>query len=354
MTTHFFLGANSGSGFQSLYGQLMDPERTRDMLVLKGGPGVGKSSFMRQIGQAAEERKLAVEYICCSGDPASLDAVLLPQLGVIAVDGTAPHVVEPEYPVAVDRYVDLGRFYDVDALKHRRDEILQNCRAYRRAYAEAYGSLRAAEGIRREVRQRVAGVMDQEKLQRRFQGIIRREIPSRKNGKKGCCQCRFLGGVTHLGEIFCWESVWTLCPRIYELADHYGLSWQVLENVREEACAAGWDVIACMDPEQPQRILHLLIPGRELAFLSADASQHGKQSYRRIRVEAMAEPEFFRKNKSYLRFARRVEETMKQDAVEHLRQAKHWHDQLEAVYNPCVDFDGVYRLAQKEICRMLP
>lgn len=89
----YFLGANSPNGFYSLYDQLIDPAQAEDILILKGGPGCGKSSLMRRVGRAAEERGLAVEYIVCSGDPDSLDAVILPQLGAAIVDGTAPHVV---------------------------------------------------------------------------------------------------------------------------------------------------------------------------------------------------------------------------------------------------------------------
>ena len=48
---------------------------------------------MRRVGQAAEERGYQVEYIVCSGDPDSLDGVVLPQLQTAIVDGTAPHVV---------------------------------------------------------------------------------------------------------------------------------------------------------------------------------------------------------------------------------------------------------------------
>ena len=91
----FFLGANSGGGFFSLYDQLGRPEDTYDLIVLKGGPGVGKSTMMKAIGAAAEKRGLDVEYIRCSGDPDSLDAVQIPQLKTAAVDGTAPHVIEP-------------------------------------------------------------------------------------------------------------------------------------------------------------------------------------------------------------------------------------------------------------------
>ena len=87
----FYLGANAPSGFYSLYDQLIDPDRAQDVMILKGGPGCGKSSLMRKVGAAMEEQGLAVEYIQCSGDPDSLDAVIIPTLSTAIVDGTAPH-----------------------------------------------------------------------------------------------------------------------------------------------------------------------------------------------------------------------------------------------------------------------
>ena len=35
------------------------------------------------------------EYILCSGDPDSLDAVIIPSLKLAWADGTAPHALEP-------------------------------------------------------------------------------------------------------------------------------------------------------------------------------------------------------------------------------------------------------------------
>ena len=87
---YFFLGANSEEGFFSLYDQLLGG-RLDDLMILKGGPGCGKSSLMRKVGAAMEEQGLAVEYIQCSGDPDSLDAVIIPTLATAIVDGTAPH-----------------------------------------------------------------------------------------------------------------------------------------------------------------------------------------------------------------------------------------------------------------------
>ena len=88
--THFFLGANSAEGFYGLYEQLLDA-RLYDLIILKGTPGCGKSTFMRRAAAALEERGLETVYIHCSGDPDSLDGVIAPAIRTAIVDGTAPH-----------------------------------------------------------------------------------------------------------------------------------------------------------------------------------------------------------------------------------------------------------------------
>ena len=88
----YYLGANSPSGFYSLYDQLLDPAEAEELLILKGGAGCGKSTLMGQVAARAEEKGLRVEYIRCSGDPDSLDAIILPDRHAAIVDGTAPHV----------------------------------------------------------------------------------------------------------------------------------------------------------------------------------------------------------------------------------------------------------------------
>lgn len=86
----FFLGANSPAGFYSLYDQMLEPAAARRVFLLKGGAGCGKSSLMRRVGAALEEAGEKAEYIVCSGDPGSLDAVVFPNLGAAIVDATAP------------------------------------------------------------------------------------------------------------------------------------------------------------------------------------------------------------------------------------------------------------------------
>lgn len=95
IVTNFFAGANSGEGFQNLFSQVVDLEDTYDLMVLKGGPGVGKNTFMREIGRTMETAGTPVEYLWCSGDPDSLDGVVLPELRCAVVDGTSPHAAAP-------------------------------------------------------------------------------------------------------------------------------------------------------------------------------------------------------------------------------------------------------------------
>lgn len=96
LVTNFFAGANSGEGFQNLFPEIVDLEDTYDYIVLKGGPGVGKNTFMRELGRTMEQAGMAVEYLWCSGDPDSLDGVVIPELRCAMVDGTSPHGSVPK------------------------------------------------------------------------------------------------------------------------------------------------------------------------------------------------------------------------------------------------------------------
>ena len=330
--THFFAGANSGDGFQNLFSEIVDLEDTYDLMVLKGGPGVGKATFMREIGRSMEEAGTPVEYLWCSGDPDSLDGVVLPELRCAVVDGTSPHVVEPRYPAAVDRYVDLGRFYDLTAAKAAAEEVKAHTRAYKAAYIRAYHHLKAARQV-----------------DRRTAGILSREL-RRRGGEAGKTTRRFLGSITHKGYIWRFDSVDALCPKVYELADSWELAGEMLARLHRAAADNGWDTIVCCAPEEPGRIEHLLIPGLGLAFVtSRPGMEYGQKPFRRVRLDAMTEPQ----GKARLRFQTRMAALLREEGAAALKDAKANHDKLEAVYNPYVDFDGVRTLAALEAGRLL-
>ena len=350
LVTNFFLGANSGEGFQNLFSQITDLEDTYDLMVLKGGPGVGKNTFMREVGRTMEEAGTAVEYLWCSGDPDSLDGVVLPALRCAVVDGTSPHVVEPRYPAAVDRYVDLGRFYDLTAAKAAAEAVKAHTRTYQGAYVRAYRNLKAARQVELDAFATVRRTFDISRARRRVEGILSRELRQRGD-ENGRTVRRFLGSITHKGYVWRFDSVNALCPKVYKFADSAELAGDLFEQIRLRAAERGWDTVACCAPEESERIEHLLIPGLGLGFVtSRPGMDYGQRPYRRVRLDAMADQ---REGRARLRFQTRMAALLREEGIAALKEAKAAHDALEAVYNPYVDFDGVRTLAALETGRLL-
>ncbi|MBQ2829662.1 MAG: hypothetical protein IJF15_01365 [Oscillospiraceae bacterium] len=350
---HFFLGANTAAGFHSLYEPFCDISALDDLLVIKGGAGMGKSTFMKTLAKAVESVGEPCEYIHCSGDPDSLDAVRFPTLRISAVDGTAPHIIEPELPVAADRCVDLGRFCNIDGAKQLRGELACRNGDCARAYERVYRCLRARQAVEDELRSVVQPYADSEKLRRRMNGILSRELPHRSAKEDGSAALRFLGGATWRGWTWRFDTVRSLASRVYALHDRYGFAAPLLAQAASAARTAGFDVIACLSPERPDALQHLFIPQLSLAFLTVnDRVPYAQKAYRHIRLDAAIESAVPRGERARLRLLRRLSTSIEQEVFAALREAKGAHDELEKLYHPLMDFEGIAQLAKEESERL--
>ena len=344
LQTTYFLGANSPTGFYSLYDELSDPSRMTALYILKGGPGCGKSTLMKRIARHAETAGLDTEQILCSGDPDSLDAVLLPQKGIAVVDGTAPHVVEARCPGAVEIYVDLSRFYDHETLQTVKEDLIALTAEYKGHYKQAYRCLGAAGELRRNLMESADSPELRQKLQKRAKGIIGRELKG--SDGTGQAERRFLNAVTHKGPIHLWETVSAQANRVYELSDSHALAHHLLSPILSAALASGHNAVACPDPMAPDRLAHLILPELSLAFVTSTTdAPWPHRPYRRLRLDAMAEENLHQVSRPRLRFTRKVADALTADGISGLGMAKEAHDRLEALYNPHVDFDGVTKVA---------
>ena len=343
----YFLGANSPRGFYSLYSELISPHQARAVWLLKGGPGCGKSTLMRRVERAAREAGLETERILCSGDPDSLDALLLPELGVAIADATAPHVMEPKFPGVVERYVNLGDCYDTAALWPKREAIMDCMTGYPACYTRAYRCLDAAGELREDVRATLLTPELKGKLARRAHGILNRELKPTHSGEKGRVKQRFLSAVTHRGPVLLSDTVAAQCDRVFVLEDGYGLGHDLLVELLTGAVERGYDVVACPDPMAPERLCHLLLPGQKLAFVtSTPALPYTGTALRRIHLDSAADADLIRQGRPRLRFALKISAALEEEAVASLAQAKEMHDELEKLYNPHVDFARVNEIAE--------
>ena len=345
----FFLGANSKSGFFSLYDSFTDPAAGDFLWVIKGGPGCGKSSFMRRIGAAAEAAGVRTEYILCSGDPDSLDGVRFPERRIAYVDGTAPHVIEPKYPGASSLYLDLGAYLDAGALEPLLPEIMALNTRYKTLYGTAYAQLSAAAALLPKnhlpLSENEAAART---LNRRIEGIAAREL--RPTKKAAAVTHRFLSARSCQGHVLLRDTLRTLCPRLCLLDNALGLGHIALAQLAAQAQARGWDMICGHDPLEPEKLEALLLPERSLAFLAAEKADPSLPlPERHLRLDALGSRFLSPEERSLLRKRRKESRAMLISAEETLAQAKALHDALEAVYHPHVDFDGVSALAEDHI-----
>ena len=348
IAARFFLGANSKTGFFSLYDSFPDLPAGDFLWVIKGGPGCGKSSFMKRIGAAAEQAGLRVEYILCSGDPDSLDGIYIPERRVAYVDGTAPHVIEPACPGAASLYLDLGAFLDAGALRSRLGEIAELNRRYKALYGLAYEELAAGAALLPKNRPGVLAAEAVAAMQRRIDALAAKEL--RRQNKASRVKHRFLSARSCQGRVVLTDTLRALCPRLFVLDNALGLGHLALSRLASLAEARGYDAVRCHDPLEPEKLEALLLPERSLALFAADdAALPLPAPERRLRLDALALRFIPTQERPVLRRMRRESRTLLQSAQATLAQAKALHDDLEAVYRPHVDFDGVNALAEDHI-----
>lgn len=335
--TTFFLGANSAQGFYSLYSDFAS--RPGDMLhIIKAGPGTGKSTFMRKIGQAAEERGYEVEYIICSGDPDSLDGVYIPDLGVGFADGTAPHVLDPDFFGVTGTYLNLGRFCDTNAVRAHGGQIVDVTRRYKAQYAAAYDYL-AAAGRVDEVRGAAFHTPDiLAAVRRRADSAVRREFGTGRKNAPGSVTRRFLSAISCKGLVFLDDTLSTLCPRVYCLENRCGLADDFLRQVLSGAVAVGADAIVCPSPLRPETLEAVLFPNQGVAFLACAPKQAPENvELRWVHLDSIPEKTLLRSQRRAVLDNGKLKTSLLEKACGHLEAAKSLHDLLETYYRPHLD-----------------
>lgn len=138
----YFLGNNTAYGFWSNYeSELKDKKK---VILLKGGPGTGKSSILKRIAETAKQKGYDYELWYCSGDPQSLDGVYIKELGIAVVDATSPHAIGADLPIIKDVIYDLATSLSKTKLDKYGDEIRELIKIKKQCYNRAYQHLKSA------------------------------------------------------------------------------------------------------------------------------------------------------------------------------------------------------------------
>ena len=345
----YFLGANTASGFYSLYEEFIDPSDGDFVWFIKGGPGNGKSTFMRRVAEAAEAAGHQVEYAMCSGDPASLDGICIPDLKVRYVDATSPHIQEPPLFGAAGRYLDLSAFYKKN-VKWDSGAIAEYFRLYREQYARAYDYFAAAKYADSG---RIPGLITgrEHAAVREMAATLLKKLPAGSGYRE---IHRFMSANT-------CEGLTVFPEMAYRIGDIYTVSGAALlqdtffRAIAEESRKKEQPVILCPNPLDADLLEGVLLPEAGISFLmSYNNIKHPVKPRKNIRLDTVIPAEQLRAVREESKKCASLCAGLMQQGENCLKRAKQYHDALEELYHSTVDFAALERFCKKHIRESIP
>ena len=288
----YFPGSNTCRGFHGYFQELLPDDMKKRVYIIKGGPGVGKSTLMRRIGAAWEKQGRQVQYFWCSGDPDSLDAVIAD--GCMLMDGTAPHVTDPTLPGAADGIINLGECLDEAIMAAHREDVLQINRDIRRCYSRAYHYLTGADAALRDMQEIYAQAVDEGALIN-----LRLELMAFMQGMSGRSQHAYAQAITCKGVVGHLNS------------------------------ARGVGYLACMQPLDGKKHAHLMTDSCAVCSFVEKGCETRTLPF---------DEKILRREHEQLAFNRAAYDLLLNQALSALHDAKEKHDVLERIYADAMDY----------------
>ncbi len=330
----YFLAANSAEGFISEFDGCYDPSLGWKAYIIKGGPGTGKSSFMRSVIKKAVEKGIEAEEVYCTGDPDSLDAVVLPNLKKIIMDGTSPHVVDPKLPGVSDKILNFGEFWDKNELKSYEKEISKHNFRNKQLHFGAAKFIIAAGEILSANLKIAEKSLNKKELCKLKSAFCVDKINCRPDFSE---TVRYMRGVTLKGVLNFAETLKIKTKRVVLINDRWGIaSTDIINCVRQSAILCGNDIIVYKNPILPSKLLDaLFLPSEDLLVLR----NFGDMEFRN--AEIIDANSFYKGNEEWLAENEEVFEILIKMASKNLAEAKAVHDEIEKYYINAMNFDSL-------------
>ena len=341
-----FAAANSGRGFVSFYGEIFCGKDIERRYIIKGGPGTGKSGFLRRVASAAESCGRRVERYRCSSDPDSLDGVIIDG-SISLIDGTAPHSADTDLPGARDEIVDLGAFWDSERLRLQRAEIESLAQGKGECYRRAYRYLEACECVFAGSRITLMPIVLHEKLARAAARCVR----SMPRGEGFELRTALVDSVGMKGRARL-EGIERSAERVHTVEDSYGTASLYLRALISEARLCDQPLRVSYDP------IHLDEPNAVLfchtgdCFVIGDGrtkNAHIGEGSRTVRMKRFLDNDGVKRHRASLRADGRMHDALVDSAIESLREAGQYHFELERIYSSCMDFEALSSFTQRFI-----
>lgn len=341
---HYFACGNTARGFQNFFeSNLADLKK---VYILKGGPGTGKSTLMKRIGTQYLKEGYDIEYIHCSSDPDSLDGMIVRSLSFGIVDGTAPHVIEPTVPGAVEEYVNLGVAWDTQLLKRATRNIKDIKEQITECYNNAYERFHKALEIHDEWEKIYIQNMDFGKAEEMGDYLLEQIFSSVESKEKGKIYHRFLGGSTPYGAMDYVENLTEGLNTRYFIKGRPGSGKStMLKKLLKKAEELGLTTEVYHCGFDPDSLDMLIFPELSLCIFDSTAPHEYFPADDHDIIIDMYEdcikPETDENNAEALEDIKKRYKAMIDEGIYYLAKAKALHDELEQYYVRATDYEVV-------------
>lgn len=360
LSPEFFLASNTTSGFFSVFNTLYNPKKGWFCYILKGGPGTGKSTIMKQIGKEAVKKGIKVELIHCSSDPDSLDAVIIPKLKIAVADGTAPHIIDPTYPGAADIIVNLGDAWNKKNLLKSRDEIQSLCEQNSFYHSQSTKYLKAFGHAFNEVSDIIKESINYESLNTYCQKLSKKLFKKQKIGsKKSFENTRLISAITPKGYVSFNNTIVGMSRKLFLIEDEFGIVGSyIIKKMKKYALDLAFNVISCPSPFLPEKNMNaLFIPELEIGFAvknSKEISQIDKNFiFKKITTKRFLIKDKISCKKNLLKFHKKFCQETLNESIKNLNKALSIHDDLEKIYIKNMNYSKINKITDKLISAII-
>lgn len=341
-----FAASNSAKGFRSYYGDIFDGKRFERLYIIKGGPGTGKSSFMRSVARYAEEKGYSVERYMCSSDPESVDGAIIGGR-VAMIDGTAPHTADTEVAGARDEIINLGEFWDSEALAKRYSEISELSERKRAAYEKGYKYLSACGELSRINKSLFYPYIKEEKLL----SLVRRTVSSLPDDRDGRTLPALIESVGMRGRVRL-DTYERSARCVYRVIDWYSTAYLFLRALIVEAQRKGIEQRVSYDPIDPEHPNGVFFVHSRIAFVAVPPTENEGGDCIRVNMKRFIDRDISGDIKKEYKYNLRLYDAILGSACEAFEDAGKVHFELEKIYSECMDFAAKERFTAS-FCEML-
>lgn len=350
---HYFLGGNTSEGFYSHYDYILPQKQARRIICIKGGPGTGKSSLMKKIGNLFLDKGYDIEFHHCSSDSNSLDGVVIKDLNIALLDGTSPHVVDPKTPGAIDEVLNMGQCWNEDGFKDYRENILDVQAKISKKFQRAYRFLAAARNVYEDWYTFNRDSLDFDKVNN-LKEQLKKELLTTDISSVGFDRHLFSTAFTPGGVISFIPNLIEDMENVYILKGAPGVGkTEVLTYIADEATKRGHYVEVLHTPLMPEKIEHVLIPELDVAIVTSNEINKLATSGMVYDMNKFLDEDLIKDNKDEIEYVKNTFYILLNKALSCIQQAKHLHDELEGYYIPNMDFSKMDAVSEEIIERLL-